>query len=243
MRSFLKVLLGLFFVASGYGGVANNLRKLLDPAIGSRHLGTCLPGILFGSIFLLGGAGLIVSELLPLRKRWRQAWADIKGSWKTYVLLAGSLVVGLVWLLLQLEVLPSSRTIPPDLTVQAVEAAYPELFKHVYEQAKTGGMSATEEEAFDKILPPEVIGIQIGRNGGYCVLGYRMFCKSDASSFFPRLPTIGTPVLNQYWYSGEDGSRKTVIVYEALVPLQLGPPREIIVCFDLKGLQERLHAQ
>src|SRR5438128_1517997 len=111
MRSFLKILLGLFFVAGGYDEIATNLRKLLDPPdplFGSRDFGGCLPRMLFGSVFLLGGAGLIVSELRRLRKRGRQAWADIKGSWKTYVVLAGILIGGLAWLLLQLEVLPSS---------------------------------------------------------------------------------------------------------------------------------------
>src|SRR5438094_8906853 len=50
MRSLLQLLLGLFFVASGYGGIANNLRVLLDPAFGSRHLAMCLLGMLFGSV-------------------------------------------------------------------------------------------------------------------------------------------------------------------------------------------------
>jgi hypothetical protein len=69
-----------------------------------------------------------------------------------------------------------------------------------------------------------------------------LISRPPARSFFDRLPEIGSPVLNEFWYRSEDGSRKIVIIYEALVTLNVGPPREIIVSFDLEGLRKRLHA-
>src|SRR6266542_453060 len=103
----VKILVGLFLAPGGYGGVARNLPFLLDRSLAPEQFGLCLGGAILGGLCLLGGSWLILSELLPLRKRGRQVWNDIKGSWKTYVLLLGCLVAGLAWLLLQLEVLPS----------------------------------------------------------------------------------------------------------------------------------------
>ena len=135
--------------------------------------------------------------------------------------------------------IPTSRDVPPDLSVAIIEATYPELFKHAYEVAIRGQVAGREEAQFDQSLPPEVIGIEVGRNGGYLGLGNRTWSKFG-HGFLPISPTVGHPVLNKYWYTAEDGQRVTVIAYEALQPLRTGAPREINVCFELEGLRERL---
>ena len=127
------------------------------------------------------------------------------------------------------------------LTPGIVEATYPELFEYAKGVAKQGNASADEALHWNRILPPEVLGIEVGRYTGYISLANRVLSKHSGRMWLARKPEINMPVLNQFEYAeGGQGGKITVIVYESLIPLPNGPPRELNVCIDSGGLHEAI---
>jgi hypothetical protein len=89
----------------------------------------------------------------------------------------------------------SSQTIPEGITVQAVEEAYPEVFQYAWDLAMGGVGSAKEDQRMNKIIPSEVLGIEIGLQGsnGWSSHCYRGYFHSQTESLFPRSPEVGRP--------------------------------------------------
>ena len=126
------------------------------------------------------------------------------------------------------------------LTPTIVEATYPDLIEHARAVAIRGNASAGEELRWNAALPPEILGIEVGRYPGYISLGHES-CRNVRENSVCAQPEIDKPVLNHFEYTPAGSSdRIIVIVYESLIPLFSGPPREIHVCIDAGGLQNAI---
>jgi hypothetical protein len=143
---------------------------------------------------------------------------------------------------------PIREDLPPEFTVEAIEATYPKVLQHVHKVAQRNLISADEESAFAQELPPEVIGMKTGRNRpnspltAYALLGDRgKLPMTQGRCAWPRLPQPGEPVLDRYSYT-QAGQQNNYIVYHALVAETGDPLMEFFVYFDEEGLRKRLHA-
>ena len=136
---------------------------------------------------------------------------------------------------------PSSHSLPEGVTVEAIEAAYPELITRMVKQVVLqGGLSAPEGQDSSLVAPPEILQARVGRNNGYTLVGKKHFDGSTVF-IFPRQPRVGRPVLNKYWGTLRDGRKLTIVTYEAKVLDPSGWEWEILIDFDLDALEQRLN--
>jgi hypothetical protein len=139
-------------------------------------------------------------------------------------------------------IIPSIRSLPDGMTVEAIETAYPELITRLVTQAVSGGGLSTQQIGQDSSLvaPPEILRARVGRNNGYTLVGKKHFDGSTVF-IFPRQPRVGRPVLNKYWGTLSDGRKLTIVTYEAKVLDPSGREWEILIDFDLDALEQRLN--
>ena len=138
-------------------------------------------------------------------------------------------------------IIPSIRSLPEGVTVEAIEAAYPELITRMVKQVVfQGGLSTPEGQDSSLVAPPEILQARVGRNNGYTLVGKKHFDGSTVF-IFPRQPRIGRPVLNKYWGTLRDGRKLTIVTYEARVLDPSGREWEILIDFDLDSLEQRLN--
>ena len=164
----------------------------------------------------------------------------VSKNWKkpTAVLLVSA---GILWLGFSFGQFVAKRNSDVcALSPQIIEAAYPGLIAHVRGVASRGHANADDEASWNRLLPPEVLQITVGRDPGYIIVGQRIFHGIARELMAPPRLENNAPVLTQFKCQLEEGGEKTVALYLELVPLQIGPPREIRIIFDLEGLQSAL---
>jgi hypothetical protein len=141
-------------------------------------------------------------------------------------------------------IIPSSRSVPVSVTVEAIETTYPDLIARLTQVAREGGVSAPQTKGDTKLVAPtEILKAKVGRNGGYLIIGGKSLGYQSRIFVLPRVPHIGHPVLNKYWDTMQDGREVTVVSYEARVLNSSGQEMTVIIDFDLGGLERRLKGE
>lgn len=153
-------------------------------------------------------------------------------------------VIGIA-LLITWGMVPISRPLPDSITVEAVQATYPELLQRLTEAAFTQRVTSSELEP-DRTLtePPEILEAMVGKERvGWLVIGNKQLAWKQSFSEFARPARLGRPRINRYWYTLKDGREVVAAHYEATVLRADGQEGTVIIIFDLEALDRRLQAK
>lgn len=163
---------------------------------------------------------------------------------KTVVMLSVAGIVLFVLLAWGLTLAPTSRSVPPFATVEAIEQNYERQIHRVLELAQNRQrvLSHSFKEPSDVVLfnAPEILEAKVETTpNSYRPLGSKLYNFKSRISVLPRQPSSGIAVVNRYWDTQPDDNKLTVLEYNRRTRDNEGSEVGVILLLDFSALERK----
>ena len=163
---------------------------------------------------------------------------------KTVVMLS---IVGIVLFVLLAwgqKVVPTSRSVPPFATVEAIEQNYERQIHRVLELAHNRQLvlSHSFNDPTDVVLfnAPEILEARVASSPyGGSPLGSKLYKFKSRFSVLQRQPSIGIAVVNRHWDTQADGNKLAVLEYNRRTRDDEGSEVGVILLLDFSALEQK----
>jgi hypothetical protein len=163
---------------------------------------------------------------------------------KSAVMLSVVGIVLFVLLVWGLKLVPTSRSVPPFATVEAIEQNYERQIHHLLELVRNRQLVLSHHfnDPTDVVLfnAPEILEATLNPvPHGYKPLGSKLYEFKSRHSVLPRQPCIGIAVVNRHWDTQPDGNKLTVLEYHRRTHDDEGSEVGVILLLDFSLLEQK----